>query len=127
MNAPTQPPKKPASHSIFDTDGDGDFDLADVGKIPLKSKKFIAYLIAEAGWKATLFYLIHQMGSKIDQYSSVVLITLIIVSGFIQVGYIIGQAALDRYAHIAESVARPTRRTPQKRTKKATEEVNDED
>ena len=30
------------------------------------------------------------------------LLTIVIVSGFVQTGYILGQAALDRYVRIAE-------------------------
>ncbi|MAF79896.1 hypothetical protein CL629_02325 [bacterium] len=70
---------------------------------PLQSKKFIAYLIAEAGWKVALFYLMYTYGQKIEHYSFMVMMTLIIVSGFIQVGYILGQVALDKYTYLAES------------------------
>lgn len=71
-------------------------------KLPLKSKKFIAYLIAEAGWKLLLVWILIDLKSKFDHYSFVVILTLIIVSGFIQVGYILGQAALDKYTYLAE-------------------------
>lgn len=72
--------------------------------ISLKSKKFIAYLIAEAGWKIGFFYLLYIYQDKIEHYSFMVLVTLIIVSGFIQVGYILGQAALDKYLHVADKL-----------------------
>ena len=71
-------------------------------KLPLKSKKFIAYLIAEAGWKLLLVWILIDLKSKFDHYSFAVILTLIIVSGFIQVGYILGQAALDKYTYLAE-------------------------
>ena len=73
-------------------------------KKPLQSKKFIAYLIADLGWKLTLFYILFQSKSKFDYYSFSVIITLLIVSGFIQVGYILGQAALDKYLTLAEKI-----------------------
>lgn len=66
-------------------------------KLPLKSKKFIAYLISDMGWKLTLFYLLYQLKGKLDHYTFTILITIILVAGFIQVGYILGQAALDKY------------------------------
>lgn len=69
---------------------------------PLQSKKFMAYLIAEFGWKIALFTLLYIYGDKIEHYSFMVMMTLIIVSGFIQVGYILGQTALDKYTHMAE-------------------------
>ena len=72
--------------------------------ISLKSKKFIAYLIAGAGWKIGFFYMLYIYQDKIEHYSFMVLVTLIIVSGFIQVGYILGQAALDKYLHVADKL-----------------------
>ncbi len=71
-------------------------------KLPLKSKKFIAYLISEIGWKFLIFYVVCEYQTKIDHYAFLVLISMIITSGFMQVGYVLGQAALDRYAHVAE-------------------------
>lgn len=73
-------------------------------KTPLQSKKFIAYLIADLGWKLALFYILFQSKSKFDHYSFSIIITLLIVSGFIQVGYILGQAALDKYIKTTENV-----------------------
>lgn len=70
----------------------------------MQSKKFIAYLIAEIGWKLTLGYILWELRAKFDQYSFVVIVTLIGVSGFIQVGYILGEVALDRYTRMAEAM-----------------------
>ena len=66
-------------------------------KLPLKSKKFIAYLISEFGWKAIIFYMLYQYQAKIEHYSFMLLTTVVVTSGFIQVGYILGQVALDKY------------------------------
>lgn len=71
-------------------------------KLPLKSKKFIAYLISELGWKFLIFYVIWEYQTKIDHYAFLVLISMIVTSGFMQIGYVLGQAALDKYAHVAE-------------------------
>jgi hypothetical protein len=73
-------------------------------KLPLKSKKFLAYLIADFGWKVAIFYLLYQLQGKIDHYTFGLLLTLVIVAGFIQVGYILGQAALDRYVTVTKSI-----------------------
>jgi len=73
-------------------------------KLPLKSKKFIAYLISEFGWKVIILYLLFQLKGNINHYSLVVLVTLIVVSGFIQIGYILGQAALDKYVNAAVEI-----------------------
>ena len=73
-------------------------------KRPLQSKKFIAYLIADIGWKIALFYMLYHLESKLDHYTFMLMSTLIIVSGFIQVGYILGQAALDKYLKATETL-----------------------
>ncbi len=74
--------------------------MADLNKLPLKSKKFLAYLIADFGWKILMFYVLWEYKTKIDHYAFIVLVTMIVTSGFIQIGYILGQAALDKYTHI---------------------------
>jgi len=73
-------------------------------KRPLQSKKFIAYLIADLGWKITFLVILFHSKSKLDYYTFSLLVTLVIVSGFIQVGYILGQAALDKYVKATENV-----------------------
>lgn len=70
-------------------------------KLPLKSKKFIAYIISEFGWKALILVMLLQYGSKIDHYAFLVIVSMIITSGFIQIGYILGQAYIDKYTQIA--------------------------
>lgn len=73
-------------------------------KLPLKSKKFLAYLIADLGWKILTFYFIFSHVKEIKSYEFGIILTLIIVSGFIQVGYILGQAALDKYTHLSKDI-----------------------
>ena len=73
-------------------------------KKPLQSKKFMAYLIADFGWKLVLFYILYHSKTKFDHYSFPVTMTLLIVSGFIQVGYILGQAALDKYSNLSKQI-----------------------
>ena len=74
-----------------------------LNKLPLKSKKFIAYLISEVGWKFVLFYILWEYENKIEHYAFMVILSVIITSGFIQIGYILGQAFVDRYTSIARS------------------------
>lgn len=76
-------------------------DPTQFDKLPLKSKKFLAYLIADIGWKILMFYVIWEYKTKIEHYAFMVLVTMIVTSGFIQIGYILGQAALDKYTHVA--------------------------
>lgn len=72
--------------------------MSDLNKLPLKSKKFLAYLIADFGWKILIGYIIWEYKNKIDHYAFMVLLAMIVTAGFIQIGYILGQAMLDRYA-----------------------------
>ena len=58
-------------------------------------------MTSELGWKAILFYLLYQLQGKLDHYSLIILMTVVITSGFIQIGYILGQAALDKYVNAA--------------------------
>lgn len=68
-------------------------------KLPLSSKKFLAYLLADLGWKVILGWLIFK---NCEGENLILLLSIVIVSGFVQTGYILGQAALDRYVRIAE-------------------------
>ena len=73
-------------------------------KTPMKSKKFIAYMTSEFGWKCVIFYLLYHLQGKLDHYSLAMLMTVVITSGFIQIGYILGQAALDKYVNAAVEI-----------------------
>jgi len=73
-------------------------------KTPMKSKKFIAYMISELGWKIILFYLLYQLQGNLNHFSLVILMTIVVTSGFIQIGYILGQAALDKYVNAAVEI-----------------------
>lgn len=81
-------------------------------KLPLKSKKFLAYLIADVGWKILMFYVIWEYQTKIEHYAFMVLVSMVVTSGFIQIGYILGQTALDKYTHIAVSAIDKEAPTP---------------
>ena len=72
----------------------------------LKSKKFIAYLLAELGWKAVIFTVVLSLSDTLSHQHLVLLLTLVIVSGFIQVGYILGQAALDKYVYLSKEIVK---------------------
>ena len=69
-------------------------------KLPLKSKKFIAYIIADMGWKLCILYMLYSHAEKFAGSSASVMLTMVLVSGFVQVGYILGQAALDKYVNM---------------------------
>ena len=69
----------------------------------LSSKKFTAYLISDLGWKFLILVVLWEYGKSIDHYAFVVLISMVVTSGFIQIGYILGQAALDKYTAVAQT------------------------
>lgn len=69
--------------------------MESIEKAPLQSKKFIAYLISNLGSKALMFWMVYR------QESDFVLTTVVTAAAFIDVGYILGQAALDKYVRVA--------------------------
>lgn len=73
-------------------------------KTPLKSKKFLAYLLADLGWKGIILYTLMHLKSKLDAEELTFLLTVVITSGIIQIGYILGQAALDKYISAAVEI-----------------------
>jgi len=73
-------------------------------KTPLKSKKFIAYLVADIGWKVVVLYMLTHLKSKLEAGELTFLMTVVITSGVIQIGYILGQAALDKYINAAVDI-----------------------
>lgn len=71
---------------------------------PLKSKKFLAYLIADLGWKGIIFYTLMHLQAKLSTAELTFLLTTVITSGVIQIGYILGQTALDKYLATAVEI-----------------------
>jgi hypothetical protein len=87
-------------------------------KSPLESKKFIAYLLAEATWKLVLIITLWSgkdvLMVRTDLEGGGVgmwwfMFTVVIVAGFIEAGFIGGQTWLDKYVRVASIVqgARP--------------------
>lgn len=66
---------------------------------PFKSRKFIAFLVADIGWKALMMTLMLTGSNMFDQ---AVLIAMILTNGFVEVGFILGQTFIDRYVKIAQ-------------------------
>ncbi len=83
---------------------------------PWKTKKWTAYLIAEATWKVVLFYLIFRLmdvveasmdGDKVADpkillSALTVMLAMVIVAGFMEAVAIGGQAVLDKYVRVAQ-------------------------
>lgn len=78
-------------------------EMMEEGK-PLQSKKFMAYLVAETTWKLALLVVL-VLGMKngtIDVIVGSIALAIVVVAGFIEAGYIIGQASLDKYIRVAQ-------------------------
>lgn len=81
-------------------------------KLPLQSKKFIAYMVADLSWTFQTLYLtwiLHrtivsiangELNASLASLTSLIM-AMIIVSGFVQVGFILGQTYIDRYVRVA--------------------------
>lgn len=80
-------------------------DITD--KAPLQSKKFVAYLVAEATWKvALLVVLIMGMNNgTINHIVGGLALAIVIIAGAVEALYIGGQAGLDKYTRIAQIAA----------------------
>lgn len=65
-----------------------------IEKAPLQSKKFLAYLISNLGSKLLMFWMVYR------NEGDFVLTTVITAAAFIDIGYILGQAALDKYVRV---------------------------
>lgn len=74
-------------------------------KHPLRSKKFIAYIVTSILWKAIILSAIILHGDAIGLLGTVTICLMVVTEGAISVGYIIGQAGLDRYVRLAQITA----------------------
>lgn len=73
--------------------------------LPLSSKKFIAFLIGELTWKIVLVVALVVLREDFKDMGAWVwgfLIAVVVTAGFAEVGYIGGQAWLDKYVRVAE-------------------------
>lgn len=62
----------------------------------LQSKKFIAYLIADISWTLLVGFAIWQQ-DETKLFNTTMLMTMVIVKGFVQTGYVLGQSYVDAY------------------------------
>jgi len=69
--------------------------ISNIEKAPLQSKKFLAYLLSNTGSKILLLWMVS------NNTSDLAIITTVTAAAFIDVGYILGQAALDKYVRVA--------------------------
>lgn len=74
---------------------------------PLQSKKFVAFLVSEMTWKIImgLVMVVALKWDKVDPWVAGIVMALILVAGFVEAGYIIGQSSLDKFTRVAEIAA----------------------
>jgi len=74
----------------------------------LESKKFVAFLVAEVTWKILvgLILVLAYKDSKLEWNALLSVLTVVTIAGFVETGYILGQASLDKYAKVAEIVTK---------------------
>jgi hypothetical protein len=79
----------------------------EIEKAPLQSKKFIAFLIVEATWKAALalILILGMAESDIGLVWGSIALVIVLVAGAIEALYIGGQAGLDKYTRLAQIAA----------------------
>lgn len=83
-------------------------------KTPLQSKKFIAFLVSTLTMKV-LYVSTLAWAWNLDQLGMqpfLLLLTEVVVDGFITIGYILGQAGLDRYVRMAQIASHESNRGP---------------
>ena len=80
-------------------------DNSNIEESPLKSKKFISFIVSEFFWKIlaglVLFYGKDSMGDS----TFFIMLAIIFVAGFVEVGFILGQASLDKFIRLAKIAA----------------------
>jgi hypothetical protein len=72
---------------------------------PLESKKFRAYMFAEFSWKGLLacaLTLFAEDFQHVNHWAWWFMMSIVVTAGFVEIGYIGGQAWLDRYVRVAE-------------------------
>lgn len=75
---------------------------------PMDSKKFVAFIVAEVTWKVLvgLIVVLAYKDHRLEWNALLSVLAVVMVAGFVEVGYIIGQASLDKYTKVAEIVSR---------------------
>lgn len=71
---------------------------------PMQSKKFLAYIISELLTKAGMFYMLMHLEAKLDFEELVLLLGMLISSSGLTIGYVLGQASLDKYLSAAVDI-----------------------
>jgi len=74
------------------------------GDNPINNKKFLAYVISELTTKIAMFYMLYHLGSKLDWEELTLLISMLVTSGSLTIGYVLGIASLEKYLSSAVEI-----------------------
>ena len=80
-------------------------------KTPSQSKKWTAFLVAELTWTVLIAYALFlaietaQSGHAVPSWLLIVILAMVVTDGFVEIGYIGGQAWLDKYVRVAQITA----------------------
>ena len=74
-------------------------------EFPLQSKKFIAFLLAEFGWKILAGLVLFWGRESMQGNVFIVLMGIVVIAGFVEALYIGGQAGIDKYVGLAKIAA----------------------
>jgi hypothetical protein len=87
-------------------------------KLPLQSKKFVAFLISEITWKVIVFVCVWNLVGDDTPLTGLhsIIMASVVIAGFIEAGYIGGQAWLDKYVRVAEITTKGSSDDPNTRT-----------
>jgi len=71
---------------------------------PFASKKFVAFMTSEITWKILIGAVLFRGKDTIPEKAFFLLLAIVIVAGFVEVGFIIGQGALDKFLGVARII-----------------------
>lgn len=73
----------------------------------LQSKKFVAFLVTEATWKIIIgiILVMGMRNGEVDLMVGSIILSCVVIAGFVEAGYIIGQGSLDKYLGLAQIAA----------------------
>jgi hypothetical protein len=74
---------------------------------PLGSRRFLAFLLSETTWKIIIagIMLVGMKWDKVDPWIASIVLTVIVITGFLEVAFIQGLSGLEKYVKLAEIAA----------------------
>jgi hypothetical protein len=76
--------------------------ITDEERNPLQSKKFLSFLTSEITWKILAGLVLFWGRDAMDESTFVIMLAIVLVAGFVETGFILGQASLDKFVRLAK-------------------------